>query len=216
VLRKYVDEVWQIPTTHFDPEAVRLARSRPRPAPLDEVLVQGSTYSRAKLKHRQYDEGLKSRQCEICGQGEEWRGSRISLILDHINGTPDDNRVDNLRIVCPNCAATLDTHCARKNRAHVEPRGCKRCGEPFVPKRPSQRYCSVECGRRSSGNREPQLERRKVRRPPHLQLVAELEADGFLAVGRKYDVSGNAVRKWLRAYESADATSNPQSGRAIA
>ena len=40
----------------------------------------------------------------------------MGLILDHINGVRDDNRLENLRIVCPNCAATLETHCGRKNR----------------------------------------------------------------------------------------------------
>jgi len=40
----------------------------------------------------------------------------MSLILDHINGKRDDHRIENLRILCPNCAATLETHCGRKNR----------------------------------------------------------------------------------------------------
>lgn len=48
-----------------------------------------------------------------CGQGEEWMGKKMSLILDHINGVHDDNRIQNLRIVCPNCNATLDTHCGK-------------------------------------------------------------------------------------------------------
>jgi ribosomal protein S27AE len=69
------------------------------------------------LKERLFNEGLKDRQCEQCGQGELWRGRSMSLILDHINGIPDDNRIENLQIVCPNCAATLDTHCGRKTVA---------------------------------------------------------------------------------------------------
>ena len=58
-----------------------------------------------------YKEGLKNKKCELCGQNEEWKGKHMSLILDHINGINDDNKLENLRIVCPNCNATLETHC---------------------------------------------------------------------------------------------------------
>ena len=66
----------------------------------------------------------------------------MSLILDHINGVRDDNRLENLRIVCPNCAATLETHCGRKNRREPDLRSCKRCGKRFEAKYRSHRYCS--------------------------------------------------------------------------
>ena len=75
------------------------------------LLRQGSGYDRARLKQRLYESGLKTRACEICGQTESWHGRRMALILDHINGIADDNRLENLRVVCANCAATLDTHC---------------------------------------------------------------------------------------------------------
>lgn len=42
---------------------------------------------------------------------------------------------------------------------------------------------------------------RLVERPPYEQLLAELAASSYLAVGRKYGVSDNAIRKWVRAYE---------------
>lgn len=83
---------------------------------INEILVENSTYaSRTSLKKRLYNEGLKKRICEKCGQGEEWNGEHISLILDHINGINNDNRLKNLRILCPNCNATLETH-GGKNR----------------------------------------------------------------------------------------------------
>jgi hypothetical protein len=205
VFRRYVDEVWKIPTDHFDPEGVRTAALRERPTrPLAQILVAGSVYNRGMLKQRLYDEGLKQRVCEMCGQTELWRGMRMSLILDHVNGVPDDNRIENLRIVCPNCAATLDTHCGRKNRLDVLSRECARCGTRFIPRYERHRYCSPECGRRHSNRvRRPRPAARKVERPSYEQLVAELEASSFVAVGRRYGVSDNAVRKWLRAYEAA-------------
>ncbi len=116
LLRKWVDEIWKIPTDHFDPGAAANKNLHKSAKPLAEILIKGSSYSRGKIKQRLFEAGLKRRVCEMCGQGETWRGRRMSLILDHINGVPDDNRLDNLRIVCPNCAATLDTHCGRKNR----------------------------------------------------------------------------------------------------
>ncbi len=47
----------------------------------------------------------------------------------------------------------------------------------------------------------PNYSRRKVRRPPYEQLLREIEERGYLAVGRKYGVSDNAIRKWVRQYE---------------
>ena len=171
--------------------------------PLDEILVEDSTYSRGSLKRRLYAEGLKEKRCEMCDQGEIWRGRRMSLILDHANGVADDNRLENLRIVCPNCAATLDTHCGRNLD-----RTCPGCGAQFHPKVYAQRHCSVQChGATLKGVPQPHRRKalrvagRRVERPPYEQLMAELAATNYCAVGRKYGVSDNAVRKWVRQYE---------------
>lgn len=200
-LKKYVAR-WGIPTEHFDPNWALRSRNRER-KPLDEILVEGSTYSRGHLKERLYDEGIKQRRCELCGQGEEWRGARMGLILDHVNGVADDNRLENLRIACPNCAATFDTHCGRANRRPPLERDCARCGKSFRVRYHAHRYCSRTCGTRAArpGRGVPRPQRRKVVRPPYARLRAETEAMGFRAVGRKYGVSDNAVRKWLVWYE---------------
>lgn len=84
---------------------------------LSEILIIESTFCRTHLKERLYKEGLKKRECELCKQGEIWNDKKMSLILDHKNGVHNDNRIENLRIVCPNCNATLDTH-AGKNKTN--------------------------------------------------------------------------------------------------
>ena len=133
---------------HFDPYARSREQAGGGRIPLAEVLVEHSIYDRSSLKPRLYAEGVKQAVCELCGQGEMWRGKRMGLILDHVNGTRDDNRLENLRIVCPNCAATLDTHCGRKTRTPTDARKCRRCDEQFQPNRATQRYCSRYCGSR--------------------------------------------------------------------
>jgi HNH endonuclease len=200
-LRKRAVE-WAIPTDHFDPDEARRRALRRDAIPLAEVLVENSTYSRGRLKERLYESGLKARTCEICGQGELWQDRWMALILDHVNGDARDNRIENLRIVCPNCAATLDTHCGRRARLPREERACRRCGTMFVPRVARQAYCSRECGQRWDRKGLPRPGARRVReRPPYEELLAEVAATSWSAVGRKYGVSDNAVRKWVRAYE---------------
>jgi hypothetical protein len=205
VLKRWLKQ-WEISTEHFE---ARAQRSLPRVAkPLEEILVQSSSYARANLKTRLYADGIKTPTCELCGQGESWRGRPMGLILDHINGVRDDHRLENLQIVCPNCAATLDTHCGRKNRIERPERACVRCAVIFRARYPQQRYCSRECGRRAPrpnrGVPNPKL--RRTERPPHDQLVQEIAATSYSAVGRKYGVSDNAIRKWLRQYEREQET----------
>jgi hypothetical protein len=212
LFREYVDQIWKIPTDHFDPVAARLAGiRRQRPIPLEEVLVEACNYKRTKLKERLYEEGLRERRCELCGQDEWWHGARMSLILDHVNGVPDDNRLSNLRIVCPNCAATLDTHCGRKNRLPESSRECALCGKAFIPRYESHRYCSVYCGQRHRNrNHAPKPATRKVARPSYEQLKADVASMSFVAIGRRYGVTDNAVRKWLRWYEYEEQQESEQ------
>jgi hypothetical protein len=201
LFRRYVDEVWAIPTDHFDPLFAQRGLRRAAMA-LDAILVEHSTYSRGSLKRRLFAAGLKSPVCELCGQGQTWRGRRMAMILDHANGVPDDNRLENLRIVCPNCNATLETHCGRNNQGPTPTRACARCGVEFRPYHPRQRYCSKSCGCRHDNRwRGPRMSARKVERPSYARLRAELAGATFVAVGRKYGVTDNAVRKWLLRYE---------------
>ena len=209
-IRKYAECIWRIPIDHFDTAAARARSLRREPIPLEEVVVVGSYYSRRNLKLRLYQEGLKQRACELCGQGEIWRGERMSLILDHVNGVADEKRFENLRIVCHNCAATFDTHCGR-NLAVV--RICEVCGNGFRSNG-AKRHCSRRCGSRSSANRAAHTAARRVPRPSDEVLIREINSTSVLAVGRRYGVSDNAVRKWLRSYESlklAGRDSNPGS-----
>ncbi len=204
LLRRRIEE-WDISIDHFagpadPPRRVAVA--------LSEVLIEGSPYSRKHLKKRLYEAGLKQRHCELCGQGEEWRGAHMSLILDHINGIGDDNRLENLRIVCPNCAATLDTHCGRANRLPELERACPGCGQRFQVHDRRQRYCSRACGMRApKGGPRPAL--RRAERPPYEELVAHVAAEGWSAAGRRYmarattrsasgcaRTSGNAPCRW--------------------
>lgn len=81
--------------------------------PLEKVLVKNSFYQSHKLKKRLFVLGLKTEKCENCGWAERTMDGRLPLELDHINGNRNDNRLENLRILCPNCHSLQPTHRAR-------------------------------------------------------------------------------------------------------
>jgi hypothetical protein len=76
----------------------------------DEVFVENSTYARHNLKKRILRENMIPHECAVCGIGPEWMGKPMPLILDHVNGVNNDNRLKNLRFVCSNCDTQLDTY----------------------------------------------------------------------------------------------------------
>lgn len=78
--------------------------------PLNEYFIKSDIHRGGNdLKRKILKYSLKEYKCELCGQDENWITGKISLILDHINGDNTDNRLENLRFVCPNCDTTLPT-----------------------------------------------------------------------------------------------------------
>jgi hypothetical protein len=75
---------------------------------IDELLVVGrKETNRSHLKSRLIEEGLKADQCEICGI-TEWRGRSLSVERHHLNGDGEDNRLENLQLLCGNCHSQTD------------------------------------------------------------------------------------------------------------
>ncbi|OGE80510.1 MAG: hypothetical protein A2660_00660 [Candidatus Doudnabacteria bacterium RIFCSPHIGHO2_01_FULL_45_18] len=84
--------------------------------PLEKVLVKDSSYQSYKLKNRLFYLGMKQQECEQCGWAKKTSEGRLPLELDHINGDRKDNRLENLRILCPNCHSLQPTHRGRNRK----------------------------------------------------------------------------------------------------
>jgi hypothetical protein len=84
--------------------------------PLEELLVEGIYRGRRNIKERLIREGVKDGACELCGL-RDWRELPLSLQLHHVNGDGQDNRIDNLQLLCPNCHSQTANYAGRRRLA---------------------------------------------------------------------------------------------------
>jgi Zn finger protein HypA/HybF involved in hydrogenase expression len=101
--------------------------------PLQELLRKGTRFASGKLRRRLISAGLFEPRCQSCGLSE-WAGEPIPLELDHIDGDTENNELQDLRVICPNCHAQTPTYRGRNTRyAHIPQvdeilKGIERCG----------------------------------------------------------------------------------------
>lgn len=175
--------------------ALRIRNAPRKTVPTSELFVVGRKRDSKVLKKRLIEEGLLEHKCSKCGNGPTWLGEELTLQLDHINGDSKDNRLENLRFLCPNCHSQTDTYCSRnksnankvKQDVYKKNRACKRCSKPICDG--SKTGLCHKCYTEST---------RKVIRPPKDILLEQINVLGYCGTGRLYGVSDNAIRKWLR------------------
>ena len=91
--------------------------------PTENLLNINVEFQSYKLKKRLFAEGIKKPKCELCGWDKKAKDGRIPVELDHINGIKTDNRLVNLRILCPNCHSLQSTHRGKNIKNNIRASG---------------------------------------------------------------------------------------------
>lgn len=141
-----------------------------------------------ELKLRILREGIKPFKCECCSLAE-WNGEKIPLELHHKDENHYNNNLENLEILCPNCHA-LSHKTDKKIRAKKEIYFCS-CGRE---KYKNSKLCKL------CNDTLPKLSQRRIQRPTKEELEILIKENSFSALGRKFGVSDNAIRKWCKTY----------------
>jgi hypothetical protein len=111
-------ELYKINTKHFTGKGWNKGMQgigKPR-RKLEEILRKNTDFQSFKLKKRLFFAELKPKYCEECGWHKMSDDGRLPLELDHINGDSKDNRLENLRVLCPNCHSLKPTHRGRNRK----------------------------------------------------------------------------------------------------
>lgn len=113
-----------------------------------------------------------------------WNGKPITLQLDHINGVGDDNRIENLRVICPNCHSQTDTFGNRNPNRQPQRFYCSGCGGT------KGRYALLckGCGSGRKGNF-------KIEWPEDNAIIKMIESKGYVGAAKELGVSDKAVSK---------------------
>ena len=139
-----------------------------------EFFCESSNTNRHHIKKRIIKNNLIKYECSECGLGNSWNNKELVLQLEHKNGISNDNRLENLTFLCPNCHTQTNT---------------------FAGKNPNK------LPKIKNGRGGPKHWLRKVERPSKKDLEELIKNHPITKIGKMHGVSDNAVRKWIKYYK---------------
>jgi hypothetical protein len=161
---------------------------------IESTGIAGASDHNGRVRAKEYLIEKNGHKCEMC-EHTEWLGAPIALVSDHIDGDHTNNRIDNFRLLCHNCDATLPTYKNRNSgngrsgrlKRNVKVTLCE-CGTSID-------HSAVKC----SPCYRIEL-KSKSNKPSAKTLIELLSKHTWVEVARQFEVSDNTIRKWVASY----------------
>ncbi len=135
-----------IDTSHFIKHTVDPIM---RKTNIETKLVENSTgLNSTRIKQYLFKNNLVINECAVCKLPPKWNDKPLTLQLDHINGDHFDNRVENLRLICPNCHSQTDTYTGRNVKKYEE-KFCQDCKKQVKKDNTTERCAECIAKRKS-------------------------------------------------------------------
>jgi hypothetical protein len=183
-------------------------------APDDKLFINGSLCCRKTLKSRILEYGLLDYKCEICGLGSEYNGKKLTLQLDHIDGTNNNNVIENLRFLCPNCHSQTETYTGKQHRIMricecgtdiwgVYDR-CETCYKDSGIRENINKTNVCKCGKIICSDRQYCVKCAGINTRVFHSTKEELDDMinnqklSYIEIGKRFNVSDNAIKKRCR------------------
>lgn len=168
--------------------------------PPERAFVKNSLCNNASLKKKLIKYKYIEEKCAICGIGPVWNNRYLYLQIDHINGDNKDNRVENLRLLCPNCHTQTESFSGR-NKAIKTKNPDDKIKEEYVTLRGDSKFLTrkkIAYYERIKGSTSSQPH--KVKRPTKDELEKLLWEMPTVKIAKQFGVSDTAVSKWAKVY----------------
>ena len=108
-------ETLNLSSSDFKGKSAMVEKNKQNALTAEDLLKENCKHNRSNLRRFIINNKLLPYRCAMCG-ALEWNGKTLSLELDHINGINNDNRLENLRFLCPNCHSQTTTYGSRNQQ----------------------------------------------------------------------------------------------------